>query len=194
MKKIVKSIVVILAVALLVCGVMYILGYGVFEPKSANANVKIITENYKTEIILYGSDVDFDEACYVRKINEISKDNLTSDESFIYTVFIINDLEENITLSDVELDIIKDKVLNDKIDFFYFGKSNVKNIVDEGIFSQELLEGEMSLGVIYEKGIKTEVLGTWTAELNRIYGEKNPDLLAESILDEIVSKIRYDNK
>ncbi len=187
------SIVVLLS---LVMGVMYIFGYGIFEPEDndIDTDIKIVTENYKTEIVVYGNEIKFDEACYVRNIDEISKSNLVSDDSFVYTVFVINDLDGALELTDKDLDVIKSKVIDEKIDFFYFGKKNYKNIVDAGIFSQDLLDSEMSLGVIYERGIRTEVIGTWTEEANKYYKESNPDLLGENILSEIVSKIRFDNK
>ncbi len=196
MSKKIKKTIIIVVFSLLIFVGMYIWGYGIFEPEDDNKddNIKIITENYKTEIIVYGSDIAFDQSCYVRKVDEISKTSLSSEDSFVYTVFIINDLDGTITLTDKDLGIIKGKVFDDKIDFFYFGKNNIKKIINAGIFSQDVAEEEMSLGVIYERGIKTDVLGTWTEEAHKYYKEKNPGLLAENIIDEIVSKIRFDNK
>ena len=194
MNKKTKIIIIILALVILSIGVMYVWGYGIFNTEDIDDDVKIVTQNYKTEIIVYGSDIGFDESCYVRKIDKISKSNLSSEDSFVYTVFVINDLDGKVILTDDDIEIIKGKIFNDKIDFFYFGKNNLKNIVDAGIFSQDIAEDEMSLGVIYERGIKTEVIGTWTEEANQYYEEKNPNLLAENIMAEIVSKIRFDNK
>lgn len=170
-------------------------GYIVFyNNEEKDERIRIITENYKTEIILYGEDISFDDSCYVRHIDTISKEELTSDTEYIYSVFIINDLNGTVELSQDELEIIKSKVFDDKIDLFYFGRNNYQNFVDAGIFSQEFNANDMFLGVIYENEIKTELLGVWDTTANELYKTKNEKLLADNIYDAITSKIRYDNR
>lgn len=195
MKKIIVFVGIIVAIVIIGAIGLYVLGSSDSDfQETSEKNISIVTKNYKTEFIVYGDDIEFDEACYVRKIDKISKENLTSDESYIYTVFIINDLNNNVTLTEEDLSIIYDKSYNDHIDFFYFGKNHANAIKEAGIFSQQLLENELSLGVIYERGIRTDVLGTWDDYMHKAYLEENRGLLAEIIIGQIVSKIRFDNK
>ena len=194
MKKNIVLVGIVITVIIMIIG-LFVLGSGDSEfQESIEKDISIVTQNYKTEIILYVEDIEFDEACYVRKIDKISKENLTSDESYVYTVFVINDLNNSVTLNEEDLKIIYDISYNDKIDFFYFGKNYANAIKEAGVFSQTLLENELSLGVIYERGIRTEVLGTWDDYMHKAYLEENRGLLAEIILAQIVSKIRFDNK
>lgn len=190
-----KKVLIVFGILLVIVFIVqFAFGYGFFEPETNNSDVKIVTENYKTEIILYGDNIEFDDNCYVRKIDKITKENLTSDETFVYTVFIINDLNSTISIDNDDLKVIHNKIYNDKIDFYYFGKNSVAAIKEADIFHQNLSDTDMSLGVIYERGIITEVVGTWSEEIHEYYLEKNPALLSETILAEIVSKIRFDNK
>lgn len=94
-----KKILVLVGIVIIVIIGLFMLGSDDSEfQESVEKDISIVTQNYKTEIILYGEDIEFDEACYVRKIDKISKENLTSDESYVYTVFIINDLNNSVTL------------------------------------------------------------------------------------------------
>ena len=191
-----RILITLALVGLFSIGVMFIFGLGPFMPEDEDmsADVKIVTENYKTEIIIYGDEIPFDEACYVRYIDKITKENLTSDDSFVYTVLVINDLNGNVELTDENMENIHSYVYDDKKDFFYLGKDDVDKIVQADIFHHELNGKNMSLGVVYEGGFNTEVLGTWDVVLNDIYLTKNEMLLSECLLGAIVSKIRIDNK
>ncbi len=191
MKK--KAIFLICVLMVITFGVYIFLQSDSYEQEDEITNVDIVTKSYKTEFIIYGDDIEFDERCHVRKIDEITEANLTSDDTYMYTVFIINDLNNSVTLTQQDLDILYNKSYNQKIDFFYLGKDEVKAIKEKGIFSQDLLEAELSLGVIHERNLRIEVVGVWDENDHKIYLEKNHMLLSESLLDLIVSKIRFDN-
>ena len=73
-------------------------------------DVKLLTEQYKTEFIVYGSEIKFDNGCYARHINEITKEALTSDPSYVYRVLVINNLDETITFNEEMVNIIKEEM------------------------------------------------------------------------------------
>ena len=186
---------VVLILIIAICGIYFQFSRDdeLYE-NSYEAYVDIVTNNYKTEFIIYGDEIGFEDECYTRKIDTLSKENLESDNDFTYRALIINDLNNNIELTENDFKTLYEASYNYKIDLFYFGNRYFEQLKEAGITSQPLLESDLSIGVIYERDIRTEVVGLWDKELHKIYLKKNPKLLADVLLTMYVSKIRHDNK
>lgn len=186
---------VVLILIIAICGIYFQFSRDdeLYE-NSYEAYVDIVTNNYKTEFIIYGDEIGFEDECYTRKIDTLSKENLESDNDFTYRALIINDLNNNIELTENDFKTLYEASYNYKIDLFYFGNRYFEQLKEAGITSQPLLESDLSIGVIYERDIRTEVVGLWDKELHKIYLENNPKLLADVLLTMYVSKIRHDNK
>ena len=161
---------------------------------SYEAYVQIVTNNYKTEFIVYGADIGFEDECYTRKIDSLSMENIKSSNEYVYSVILINDLNNNVKLTESDFEILYDASVNQKIDLFYLGSQYLEIFKEVGITSQPTLHNDLSIGVIYERGFRTEVVGLWDKEANKLYEELNPKLLSDIILTMYVSKIRFDNK
>ena len=161
---------------------------------SYEAYVQMVTDTYKTEFIVYGDDIGFEDECYTRKIDSLNKDILALSDDYVYSAIIINDLNNNIELTENDFEILYDASFNQKIDLFYFGSRYLEKFKEVGITVQPTLDSDLSIGVIYERGIRTEVAGLWDKELNNAYVESNPKLLSDILLTMYVSKIRFDNK
>ena len=159
---------------------------------SYEAYVQMVTDTYKTEFIVYGDDIGFEDECYTRKIDSLNKDILALSDDYVYSAIIINDLNNNIELTENDFEILYDASFNQKIDLFYFGSRYLEKFKEVGITVQPTLDSDLSIGVIYERGIRTEVAGLWDKELNNAYVESNPKLLSDILLTMYVSKIRFD--
>lgn len=152
-----------------------------------------ILEKYKTQVIIYGEEIILDEECYVKKIDNISNENIIPTSDFQYTFLIINDIDGELNLSDENILCIKDSIDNNELRVFYLGKDYLEKFVELNVFHQPFLETDMSLGVVFERNIKTEVVGTWTKELNEMYQNGDTELLTEMIMFEITDTIKVDN-
>ncbi len=186
-----------------ICLIIFLGIYGIYfissiddelHENSYEAYVQMVTNSYKTEFIVYGADIGFEDECFTRKIDSLNSENLLSSNDFVYSVILLNDLNNDVELTENDFEILYDASCNGNIDLFYFGNRYFEEFRNAGITSQPTLDSDMSIGVIYERGIRTEVMGLWDEEMNKAYEELNPKLLADIILTQYVSKIRFDNK
>lgn len=193
MKKVAGIIALVIMISFLAFFVFFQNYFGNNEGEETTDKTKKILETYKTEIIVYGDEVELDEHCTIRKIDALTKENLDLDEEFMYTYLIINDLSGELTMSDNDFEILYDKCYNDKLCFFYLGENYLENFREAEIFVQPLKDTDMSLGVVYERGVIMDVLGTWTKDLHNDYINGDTHLLKEMLMYEIISTIEVDN-
>ena len=102
--------------------------------EEVNEDVMLLTEQYKTEFIVYGSEINFDNGCYARHIDEITKEALTSDTTYVYKVLVINNLDETVTFDEEMVNIINEEMNNNHLSVYYTGV-DAAPFIDSGIFS-----------------------------------------------------------
>ncbi|MDD4096659.1 MAG: hypothetical protein PHP22_10520, partial [Oscillospiraceae bacterium] len=102
---------------------------------SSEQDLFIVTETYTTEFILYGDDMNLDPACHVKKIDAITGENLQMDDTYKFSVLVINDINENAPVSDDELKLLISIVDQGKLPLFYFGKRLINPIISEGNYT-----------------------------------------------------------
>ena len=189
---------ILLALAVILGG-MYIFEYGLFAPTEevdeVTPEVKMVTENYKTEFMVYGPEINFNNGCYVRHIDEITESSLTSDESFMYKVLVINDLEGDITFSQDMIDLINDKMASDRVSVVYLGMGSEK-FTDTGIYPNKFLgrPERQLLGVFCEKDWITPTAQGIDDMAYEWYLEGNHHAVVNVIVEQVSSSIRHDNK
>lgn len=188
-----KKLVGIIAILLGIVALVQVINKTTSNDDNVSNSPKSIFETYKTEVIVYGDEILLDEGCVVRQIDNISNENIIPTSDFQYTFLILNDIDGELDLSDESILTIKENIDNNGLRMFYFGKDYLDKFVELGVFHQPFLEPDMSLGVVFERNIKTEVVGTWTEELNEMYLSGDTELLIEMIMFEITDTIKVDN-
>ena len=84
-------------------------GY-VWVGDSYDEAVQILTENFSTDIVLYGEKLEFRENVVYRHINALSDETLTTDQE--YEFIIINDLAGTVELTEKDIEVLKKHLLN----------------------------------------------------------------------------------
>lgn len=131
---------------------------------SAQHDIKLVTELYPTKFIVYGSEIDFSSSISVEYIDEICDDNLVMDNDYVYTMIIINDIDNNVNLSDDDWKLIYGYVeSDDRYNLMYLGNSDFEQIGRLGILSDmtAFAEGDLSVGFVHEAGQLITVFGTY---------------------------------
>jgi hypothetical protein len=155
-----------------------------------NGDVKLVNENYPTEIIVYGDIVEFDHGFVARYIDSISIENLTSDEKYMFSVLVINDLEGNAPVSDEEMQIIKEMFDEENLNLYYFGTNLLGPLKEYGFYSDTLQPTDMSIAQVHEpQGSIVSIYGIWNTYLDEGYHTKNSKLLGQGLIRSIVYDI-----
>jgi hypothetical protein len=160
------------------------------KPNNATDNhVKVINENYPTEIIVYGDIVEFDDGFVARTIDKISTENLTSDEKYMFSVLVINDLEGNAPVSDEEMKIITQMIDEEDMNFYYFGTNLLGPLKENGFYTDTLLPSDMFVARVHEPLEVITIIGMWDTQSNELYHTKNSKLLGQRLIRSIVRDI-----
>lgn len=179
---------------------MYVFGIGPFSNKGDElklyneTDVKTLTESYKTEFMVYGSDLSFDNGCYTRYIDEITESNLTSDDSFVYKVLVLNDLDGAITFTQEVVDIIKNKMDNDELSVLYLGADSYK-FANTELFSGGVTGGHkeyLIMGMLQEVrnvDYKTATVVYWDEGVYDDYKAGRHYSMVNAVMSEAVSSI-----
>lgn len=131
---------------------------------SVEHDIKLVTELYPTRFVIYGSEIDFSSSISVEYIDEICDDNLVMGKDYEYTMIIINDLDNNVNLSDDDWKLVYGYVENDdRYNLMYLGDSDFEQIGRLGILSDmtAFAEGDLSVGIVHEAGQLIFVFGTY---------------------------------
>lgn len=100
---------------------------------------KIITETKPTEIIIRGDDVYFEEDVTYRHITEVTEDVLVSEDKYLYTILVVNDVYNSVVLSEEEQLCIENAIKNEGFCLIYLGEKYASRWENEdtSIFSVE---------------------------------------------------------
>lgn len=140
---------------------------------------KMLTTTRKTDIFILGDEIDFNDNIKTTSIDKVSEAEI--DGSGDYKVIILNDLNNNIKLSDDEICLLKDYISTNNYMLIYLGEKYSATFDDE---SQDgIANVENNLAYIYYSwdSIPTRNVGAWTkAEQEEL--TKYPGLLEEALL------------
>lgn len=158
------------------------------ELSSNEKALKIVTETYPTQIIVYGDKINFDSAISVKYIDVVNKETLTRESKYSYSLIIVNDLTGNATLSDDDWSLLSDLVKSDNTyNLFYLGDEDIDQILRVGVVSDLDMwnEGDLSIGLTHEGADIITVFGTYYKDAGF--------LLPEAIIAEQVFSIKMSN-
>lgn len=137
-------------VLLFILGIILCNNYNVVkEPQSHSGTLKDVTaiisyvkklnEIYPADIIIYGTDVKFENELTVRSIDEITAEKLVNDKQFHF--LIINDVEEKAPLKEEQISLILDYVYHKEYNIYYigtrYGEIIARAAKEEGAFQME---------------------------------------------------------
>ena len=171
MKKKQKTRIVSIAISIIILFIIILIGVIIFctndneDPlNSVEHDIKLVTELYPTRFVIYGSEIDFSSSISVEYIDEICDDNLVMGKDYEYTMIIINDLDNNVNLSDDDWKLVYGYVENDdRYNLMYLGDSDFEQIGRLGILSDITAfdDGDLSVGIVHEAGQLISVFGTY---------------------------------
>ena len=159
---------------------------------SAEEDILISSKTYPTNILVYGSEIDFDKRLNVTYIDKISKNSLKFDNNFSYQYIVINDLDNKTDLSDEEWKLIGKTVKSDKrCNFIYLGSKELYKIKNSGILAEGTIyePEDLSIGLFHEKERLITVMGTYTTECL-----SDGDSISEAILCTYVTSLKICNE
>lgn len=179
-------------IAIMIFAVIAIISVLFFQPFGAkNAlsdEVKMLTETYPTDIIVYGNNIDFDKEIPSRKVDELDANVIYDDgEDYFYRVLIINDLEDELTFDEDDWEVI-DQCIEKGCNLFYLGTQYLEVIKDRYNCNMGLNDTDMFIGIAHEADNTTiGIYGVWDTETYAKYGTAN---LATDLIDVIMAEIR----
>lgn len=139
---------------------------------------KVLSTTKPTSVFVRGDIVDFSGYCEGISINQISLDTIESDKE--YTVIVINDLNDNVSLSDDEIKLTKELIGQNNIMLAYLGKkySTTWDDPTKGIAS---IEGNLCYIYYSWDGVPSRNIGMWTQSDQDLLSQY-PFSLGESLL------------
>lgn len=122
---------------------------------------KMLTTTRKTDIYIVGEDIDFDNAVTATIIDEVTMSNISG--SGEYKVIIVNDLNNEVELSEDEIELIRDLIGKDNYMLIYLGEkySATWNDTSYGIAD---VEGNLCFIYYSWDGVPTRNVGAWNVK------------------------------
>lgn len=151
--------------------------------------IKIIYDHH-TDVMLLGDDIIFQRDFKAREITEVSDEALKRDSSYKYSVLVINDLQNNVHLTQDSIEMIRDYIYNKHYTVFYLGDKYHSTWND----TQFIAYVDRSRSVVFqnENGKVVRITGLWgkrEAEMMQEY----PNILGDVIIYQIEDFIRRNN-
>lgn len=127
--------------------------------------VKVLNENFSTDIVLYGEELAFRENVVYRYINALNDELLSTDKE--YELIIINDLNGTVNFTDNEIETLKKHVLKGKANLYYLGTEQYNKLKENGFTIFDRLPGDWSLTCEHQFGELVYGRGLWTSSDQR---------------------------
>lgn len=159
------------------------------ESNSLNKAIKIIND-YPTDIIILGEDIQFQKDIKFRKIDSISEEDLKREASFKYSFLLIDDRKNNHELKQGEIKLIKDYIYNKGYNVVYLG-SQYMSAWDNTDYIADV-DGSRGVDFINEAGNVVRNTGFWGNQEEEMM-EEYPNILGDVIIYQIESLIRANN-
>lgn len=155
--------------------------------------IDVINNKLPTDVLVYGEDMDFRDGVKYSKISKLDDRSLSGSKK--YTVLIINDMSGKVTLSDQELDLLKEKTKDVNFYFYYCGKNLIDKLVSAGIFDENTFQdGDLCCGYVTSEGEKIRYGGIYTENLKQIDDKNhNKEGLSELLLTNLLRCYKSNN-
>jgi len=149
---------------------------------------EIIETTRPTDIAILGDDISFSIEIETRKVDKIDESTIQRKEGFKYTVLVINDLNNNVSLTEEEQDLLRKKVKEYGFSLIYLGEkySDTWNSEDEIPLD---LKGNLFYIHYSVSGTQCGAIGAWTTEDQNLL-KTYPYSLGETILYSIESFLK----
>lgn len=194
MKKKIGIVMVITIIAIIICVIVSIVFQANLLPTSITEKIigsgseltdmkkiqKIITDTHKTDVVVLGDDISFSEEVPYRKVTAITQDTLKRTEDCQYSIFIINDVSEKVTISSEEQKLIDKLISQDGFCLIYIG-TNYSTMWDQSNEAIASVEGNLFYMYYSIDGTPRRNIGAWT-EQDQEQLEKYPDSLGDTLM------------
>lgn len=150
--------------------------------------IKILNDNYPSDIIVYGEDVGFDEDLKFRTISELSRASLTSASKYKYTFLVINDRKGELSITDDEFQLCKELCDEQNLNFFYIGEQYLYHLKDFGFYDSLYADNLCGIGYVVSPFGHTGMEGFWTETEEELYSD-NPRLLGQVLAYAFVDNV-----
>ena len=143
----------------------------------------IIQKEYPTELILLGEDIIFETGIPVTKISSVTETSLKRSANYEHTFFIINDLKDNVQITEEEIGLLSEKISHPNFCLVYLG-TKYNSLWDEPNQYIANLEGNLSWRYYQLDGQPRRYIGAWTQNEQSI-SKQYPHMLGNALLYEI---------
>lgn len=188
-KKIIISVIVLVVVAICVLAYGYISGTRelpefIKEQVSDDNETdmdrikKIMETTRPTQVMVLGDEIKFENEIDIKKIDGLTESEIESEKD--YVIVLINDLYDNVTLSDEEVEFAKELINKDGYCIIYLGEkySTVLDKTDEGIAE---IEGNLCFMYYSWQGMPSRNVGSWL-QSDQDDLEKYPFMLGQALM------------
>ena len=194
-KKILIPIAIVFSLAIISVIIFLVSKYDIFTMKTKDGyskSITILNENYPSDIIVYGEHIDFGELKH-REIKFIDGKSLNSKPEYKYQFVIINDRNNNVEMTDDELLLIKQYIIEKKYNFYYLGTALLPKLKELGIGKDLITPNVQGVAVVNKYGNEIVTLdGVWTAESESCF-KQNPKILANVLAFSFTGVIESNN-
>ncbi len=149
---------------------------------------EVINTTHPTDIIILGDDISFEVDINFRKIEKLSQDVLERKSEYKYTVLIVNDLNNNVQLTEEERNLLNQKIKEQGFCLMYLGEK-YSSTWDDKNQAIANVEGNLFYGYYSVSGTPKRNVGAWMVEYQEQL-ETYPNSLGETILYSIESFLR----
>lgn len=139
---------------------------------------KIMVTTRKTDVFIVGETIDFNDRVETRVIDEVTESKI--DGSGDYKVIIINDLNDEVVLSEKEIEYIRDLIEKDYYMIVYLG-AKYSATWDDSTYGIANVEGNLCYIYYSWDGEKNRNIGLWN-DSEQEMAEEYPLMLGESLL------------
>lgn len=161
------------------------------DNNSISDSIKIIEESYPTDVIIYGDDITFETKIQYRKVDSLGGTALERISGFQYTYLVINDLEDKLTLTKLEITAIKEFVNKSGNGLAYFGTKYLTSFDDVTKLSADI-KGNKAVAYNNIGGNVKKRIGFWTDREEEIKKD-NPYIQSELLMYTIEDFLRSNN-
>lgn len=190
-KKILIALASIIILGLVICALCVLVLPKVSSEEAEGIDddeIKILNDNYPSDIIVYGEKIEFSAELNFRTITEISEDNLISDSKYKYTFFVINDREGKLNISDNEFELCKKMCDEYNMNFFYIGEQYLTHLKDFGFYNNLYMEDILGIGYVISPYGHTTIQGFWSSTEEEHYSNNN-ELLGQVLIYAFVDNV-----
>ncbi len=139
---------------------------------------KMLTTTRKTDIFLVGSDIDFNNKVSIKKIDTVAASEIIG--SGDYKVIIVNDLNDEVVLSEDEIALLRDLIGRNNYMLIYLGEKYSTTWDDTSLGIADV-KGNLCYIYYSWDGVPTRNVGVWS-EADQEASKEYPLVLGESLL------------